>query len=58
MDKREMKKELKEFLARELFLNEELREKFLILQGLEPLSEAGQRRFDSVIIELREEWIK
>ena len=50
-----MKKALKYFLAREIFLQGDLQNKFLILEGLEPVSEATKRRFMKVILELREE---
>lgn len=55
MNSREMKKALKYFLAREIFLQGDLQNKFLILEGLEPVSEATKRRFMKVILELREE---
>ena len=58
MNRRNMKQKLKEFLARQIFLSDFLQEEFLIQQGLLPLTEASEIRFQSVIIELREEWIK
>ncbi len=50
-----MKKALKYFLAREIFLQKDLQDKFLVLEGLMPTSEATERRFTKVILELREE---
>jgi len=58
VNKREMKAELKEFLARRIFLYTELQEEFAIIAGLEPMSEATKRRLQEVILELRDEWIK
>ena len=58
MNKREMKADLKEFLARRIFLHKDLQEEFAIIAGLEPMSEATQRRLQEVILELRDEWIK
>ncbi|GAI90290.1 unnamed protein product [marine sediment metagenome] len=55
MNSREMKKALKYFLAREIFLQKDLQDKFLVLEGLMPTSEATERRFTKVILELREE---
>jgi len=57
MNKREMKKALKYFLAREIFLSDALQEKFLLLEGLTVggVSEATKWRFQKVILELREE---
>ena len=58
MNKREMKAELKEFLARKIFLDTTLQLEFAVIAGLEPMSDATQRRLMQVIFELRDEWIK
>lgn len=57
MNKREMKKALKYFLAREIFLSDALQEKFLLLEGLTVggVSEATKTRLHKLILELREE---
>jgi len=57
MNKRELKKKLKAYLARRIWYDAEMQENFLVLSGLLPQSEAAEARFQKVIYELREEWI-
>ena len=67
MNKREIKKKLKAYLARRIWADEEMQENFLILSGMVnqehynktglPQTPAAAARFQNVIIELREEWI-
>ena len=57
MNKREMKKRLKAFLAREIWYNAELLEKFIVLEIslTKPISKAERRRLEHVILEYRQE---
>ena len=58
MNKREMKARMKSFLASRIFLYTDLQRDFAIESGLEPMSEATQRRLQEVIFELLDEWKK
>jgi len=53
-----MKARMKSFLASRIFLYPDLQRDFAIQSGLEPMSEATQRRLQEVIIELLDEWKK
>jgi|TARA_R110000824_G_C14852370_1_gene640262 hypothetical protein len=57
MNKRELKKKLKSYLARRIWYDDEMQENFLVLSGLLPQTESAEARFQKVILELREEWI-
>jgi hypothetical protein len=67
MNKREVKKLLKAYLARRIWYDDVMQEDFLVISGLVnqehfiktglPQTPAAAARFQNVIIELREEWI-
>jgi len=67
MNKRELKKKLKAYLARRIWYDDVMQEDFLVISGLVnqehynktgfPQTPAAAARLQTVIVELRGEWI-
>ena len=54
MDKRKMKRELKQYLVSEIFLVPNFKSRFILLKGLR--TKASLERLDRVIMDLYQEW--